>query len=201
MPLRFAVTWDYRCGFACNLHEHLVAGLRAGADWEVEAIPFCQGQLHVEPGEPSVWDDPSRDSGILALQAGVAVRDHWSDRFWDVHTGLFAARHREGRRIDQWPIVADVLTAGGVDPDEVQARIDDGSALATIHAEHDRAAHEHGVFGVPTIVVGTEAAFARLMHGTEGVDASESQAIVERLVDLVAGWPDLNELKHTRTRR
>ena len=27
MPLEFAVTWDYRCPFARNLHDHVVEGL------------------------------------------------------------------------------------------------------------------------------------------------------------------------------
>ena len=31
----FAVTWDYRCPFARNAHEHLAAALAGGADWEV----------------------------------------------------------------------------------------------------------------------------------------------------------------------
>ena len=31
----FAVTWDYRCPFARNAHEHVVTGLQGGADWDV----------------------------------------------------------------------------------------------------------------------------------------------------------------------
>lgn len=46
----FAVTWDYRCPFARNAHEHVLAGLAGGADWNVRFVPFSLGQVHVEPG-------------------------------------------------------------------------------------------------------------------------------------------------------
>jgi hypothetical protein len=36
----FAVTWDYRCPFARNAHEHVLAGLADGADWDVTFVPF-----------------------------------------------------------------------------------------------------------------------------------------------------------------
>src|SRR3954452_4533349 len=74
-PLAFAVTFDYRCPFARNAHEHVVAGLRAGAAWDVTFVPFSLGQVHVGEGEPDVWDHWRDDTGLLALQAGVVVRD------------------------------------------------------------------------------------------------------------------------------
>ena len=75
MPLTFAVTWDYRCPFARNAHEHVLDALADGADWDVTFLPFSLGQVHVEEGQPDVWDNPDADSGLLALQMGVAVRD------------------------------------------------------------------------------------------------------------------------------
>jgi len=89
--IAFAVTWDYRCPFARNAHEHLLAGLAAGADWQVRYLPFSLGQAHVEEGQPSVWEKPEQDSGILALQAGVVVRDEYQQQFPAVHRALFAA--------------------------------------------------------------------------------------------------------------
>ena len=38
----FAVSWDYRCPFARNAHEHLVDGLRGGANWDVTWVPFSR---------------------------------------------------------------------------------------------------------------------------------------------------------------
>ena len=56
----FAVTWDYRCPFARNAHEHIVAGLADGADWDVTFLPFSLSQGHVPEGGTPVWDDPSK---------------------------------------------------------------------------------------------------------------------------------------------
>ena len=52
------------------------------------------------------------------------------------------------------------------------------------------------MWGVPTFIVGDQATFVRLMHAPEG-DGELARRTVERVVDLVAGWPDLNEFKHT----
>ena len=92
----FAVTWDYRCPFARNAHEHVLAGLADGADWDVRFVPFSLSQAHVEEGETDVWDEPERDSGLLALQVGVVVRDWFPEQFPAVHGALFALRHDKG---------------------------------------------------------------------------------------------------------
>src|SRR5688572_33244009 len=73
-PRTFSVTWDYRCPFARNAHEHVLEGLRAGAPWDVTFVPFSLGQVHVAEGEPDIWGRWQEDSGLLALQAGVVVR-------------------------------------------------------------------------------------------------------------------------------
>ena len=44
--------FDYRCPFARNGHESVVAGLRDGRDWDVTFVPFSLDQVHVEEGEP-----------------------------------------------------------------------------------------------------------------------------------------------------
>ena len=90
VPVSFAVTWDYRCPFARNAHEHVLDALADGADWDVTFLPFSLGQVHVEEGQPDVWDNPDADSGLTALQMGVAVRDTMPERFLD------AARFRTG---------------------------------------------------------------------------------------------------------
>ena len=76
MTRRFAVSFDYRCPFARNAHESVVAGLRAGRDWDVTFVPFSLDQVHVEEGEPPVWErDPAEwGTGTRALLWGIAVR-------------------------------------------------------------------------------------------------------------------------------
>jgi len=56
--LEFSVNWDYRCPFARNAHEHVMAALDAGADWDVTYVAFSLNQAHVEEGQHDVWDDP-----------------------------------------------------------------------------------------------------------------------------------------------
>ena len=202
MSLSFAVTWDYRCPFARNAHEHLLTGLAAGADWDVRFLPFSLGQAHVGEGEPSVWDEPEKDTGLLALQAGVVVRDTFPEAFPAVHRALFAARHDDGLQIKDADVVRSVLTANGVDADSVLATIDDGTALKTVQAEHEAFVASHSVWGVPTFIAGDEAVFVRFMHRSpEGSDPAESIRTIERAVDLVTGWTDLNEFKHTSIKR
>jgi hypothetical protein len=197
MSLSFAVTWDYRCPFARNAHEHLLVGLASGAEWDVTFLPFSLGQVHVEEGQPSVWDKPEQDGGIVALQAGVVVRDEYPEQFAAVHRALFAARHDEGRKIDDPDVVRDVLLANGVDDRAVFERIDSGAALSTVRAQHERYAESHQVWGVPTFIKNDQAVFVRLMNRPDDAAPEQSIRAVERVVDLVSGWADLNEFKHT----
>ncbi|MEV0704285.1 DsbA family protein [Saccharopolyspora sp. NPDC050389] len=197
MTSAFAVTWDYRCPFARNAHEHLLTGLAAGADWQVRYLPFSLGQAHVEEGQPSVWEKPEQDSGILALQAGVVVRDEFPDRFPAVHRALFEARHDAGLHLEDRAVVERVLADHDVSADAVFARIDDGSALGQVRAEHEEFVSSHSVWGVPTFVLGEQAVFVRLMNrAPQGADPAASIKAVERVVDLLS-WTDLNEFKHT----
>ena len=198
----FAVTWDCRCPFARNAHEHILTGLAAGAGWQVRFLPFSLGQAHVEEGGVSVWDDPSQDTGILALQAGVVVRDEFPDRFPAIHRGLFAARHDEGLHLEDRTVVEKVLTEHGVPAHVVFERIESGAALATVRQEHEAFVASHTVWGVPTFIAGDEAAFVRLMdRAPAGSDPAPSIRAVERVVDMLTGWPELNEFKHTVVRR
>ena len=75
----------------------MVTGLRAGADWDVTFLPFSLGQAHVEEGETPVWERPDEDSGLLALQASIAVRDTQPDHFLDVHHAPVRAPPRPRR--------------------------------------------------------------------------------------------------------
>ena len=196
----FSVTWDYRCPFARNAHEHLVAGLRAGADWDVTFVPFSLGQVHVAEGEPDIWLRPEADSGLLALQAGVVVRDRFPDRFLDVHEALFALRHDAGRHLEDDAELRSVLQQQGVDADAVFAEIGTGRPLATVRDEHTAAADDHDVWGVPTFVQGDRAVFVRLMERPRG-DGDLATRTIDKVVGLLGDFPELNEFKHTSLKR
>jgi hypothetical protein len=195
----FSVTWDYRCPFARNAHEHVIEALRAGAPWDVTFVAFSLGQAHVAEGEPDVWDHPEAETGLLALQAGVVVRDQQPELFLDAHEALFALRHDQGGHLRDPEAVRGALEAVGVDVDRVFDEIATGKPLETVREEHESTVAEHGTWGVPTFAVGDQASFVRLMHRPQG-DGAGATRTIERVLDLL-DWPELNEFKHPRLPR
>lgn len=198
MSRTFAITFDYLCPFARNANEHVIEALRGGADWDVTFTPFSLSQAHVPEGEPAVWelDEPGRKSGVLALQVGLAVRDHVPDRFVDVHEALFAARHDEGRDIKDEQVLRDTLASSGVDPDAVFAIVAEGGPLGVLRKEHEQAVRDHEVWGVPTFVGADRAVFVRLMTRPDG-DADLATSTIGRVLDLLDGFPELHEFKQS----
>lgn len=198
----FQVTFDYRCPFARNAHEHVLAGLAGGAAWEVTFVPLSLAQMHREEGDTPVWDEPETDSGLWALQAGVAVRDRHPAHFAAVHRDLFAIRHDDGLRLEPETVTA-VLARhlGDGDARAVADAVEAGDLLGTVRKEHEAAVDGPGAWGVPTFVVDDDRAmFVRLMHRNPGAsddDRAEGRQTIERILDLLA-WTGLNELKATR---
>ena len=192
----FSVTYDYRCPFARNIHEHLVAGLRAGAGWDVAFTPFSLSQVHVEEGGRPVWENEDMASHLLAVEAGLVVRDTDAERFLDVHVALFAARHDEGRDLRDPSVVADVLRGAGVDADEVLATVAGGGPRAVFRAAHESAVNDHRVFGVPTFVREDRAVFVRVTTRPDG-DGALARGTIEGVLSLLDTHPELNEFKHT----
>lgn len=206
MPRRFAVSFDYRCPFARNAHEHVLAGLAGGADWDVTFSPFSLGQVHVQEGELPVWDRPDDDSGLWALQAGVAVRDRFPDDFPAVHRALFALRHDHGGQLKDPDAVAATLSEhlGDADVTAVVEAVKSGEVLDVVRREHEAAAAGPGTWGVPTFVASDDrAVFVRVMTRNPGAtdeQRAEGRSTIERVLDLL-DWTDLNELKATRIPR
>jgi hypothetical protein len=200
--LRFAVTWDYRCPFARNAHEHLVEALAAGAPWEVRFVPFSLNQAHVEEGGADVWDDPAQAANLLANQVGIVLRDNFPEDFLKGHNALFAARHDQGRDLRDPDELKAVLTDVGIDAERVFKEIEDGWPLETFRKEHEWSVDQHHVFGVPTFIPESDdrAVFVRVMNRPRG-DAALATSTIERLMGLVTGWPELNEFKATSIAR
>ncbi len=194
----FAVNWDYRCPFARNAHEHLVAALVDGADadWDVTFLPFSLSQVHVPEGGLPVWDDPDKAGDLVALASGVVVRDQYPDRFLESHLALFAARHDQGLDLRLPDVVAGVLDGVGLPGAKVVAEAQSGEPVAVIRAAHEQAVSEWDAFGVPTFVIGDRAVFVRLMSRPAG-DAALARRTIDGVLALFDTLPDLNEFKHT----
>lgn len=191
----FGLTFDYRCPFARLVHDHVVEGLRGGAEWDVKFLPFCLGQAHVEEGYPDVWDAPDTDSGLLALQAAISVRDMQPTAFIDVHQALFEHRHTAGGSLRDRGVLTQVLERSGADAAAVFSDIDSGRTLEVVRDEHTRYVSSHSVWGTPTFVVRDSAIFVRLLDHSHG-DAHVARRTIDRILDDIE-WPMLNEFKHT----
>lgn len=169
---------------------------QAGDEWSVRWLAFSLNQTKVSEGETDVWDDPEMAATRMAVEVGIAVRDGWPDAFAGVHRALFAARHDQGLDIRDHDVVASVLAKQGLDADEVFDEVRGCAPRDTFRSEHQQAIEKHRVFGVPTVIAGDQAVFIRLVD-RPGTNAPEARRTVERCVDLVTGWPNLNEFKHT----
>jgi hypothetical protein len=195
-PVEFAVSWDYRCPFARNAHEHVLTALESGTDWHVNFTAFSLDQSHAEEGT-SVFDDPDRHPGLLANQVGIVVRDLQPTEFRQLHRALFAARHDRSLDIRRRDILAQVMKDEGVDPSYVFGEIEQGWPLKAFRSEHEAAVADYQMFGVPTFVLGGRAAFVRLTTRPLGNGAYATEAI-DRILSTLGAWPELNELKHTK---
>jgi 2-hydroxychromene-2-carboxylate isomerase len=195
MARTFGLTFDYRCPFARLVHDHVVEGLRAGADWDVTFLPFCLGQAHVEEGDVDVWDRPDSDSGLFALQLAISVRDTQPDAFLNFHQSMFNHRHTNGGSLKDHKILTKILTDTGADAKAAFADVASGRTLEVVRTEHERYVRSHQVWGTPTFVVQDKAVFVRLLDHAHG-DQRVGKSTIERILDDI-DWPILNELKHT----
>jgi len=194
------VTWDYRCPFARNGHEHILDGLDAGAPWDVTFVPFFLNQSHVPEGGIPAWDDPDQQADLLALAAGVVVRDRFPEYLHPVHRSLFTARHDEGGDLRSRAVVHAALSRAGADADAVLAEVEAGWPAKVIRHEHEEVVNTLDVFGVPTFIVGDDAVFVRLMSRPRG-DGQLARNTIEHVLGLITHHSDLNEFKHTRLTR
>lgn len=192
----FTVNFDYRCPFARNAHEHVLTALEAGADFRVRFLPFSLNQAHVEDGGVPVWDIPDERPNLLAVAAGIAVRDRFPVYFPAAHRSLFSARHDESADLRDESVVRKALERVGVDADAVFADLASGWPFARFRAEHEESVAHYSIFGVPTFVLDDKAVFVRLMTRPDG-DTKLATETIERVLGLIADHSELNELKHT----
>lgn len=197
--IRFAVTYDYRCPYGRIVHDHLYWGLQGGADWAVHFVPFCLGQTHVEPGEPDIWERPEQDSGLLALQLSVAIRDTQAERFLEAHHALYEHRHADAGNLRDLDLLLEVVSGVGVDALAARSELESGRPLATIREEHTTYARSHEVWGVPVFIQDDKAVFVRLLDRPNG-DQTVARRTIERVIENIS-WDSLNEFKHTSVPR
>jgi protein-disulfide isomerase-like protein with CxxC motif len=192
----FSLSFDYRCPFANIIHQHVITALHAGAQFEVEFVPWTLSQGHRAEGDLDVWDDDAKFDQLVSLAAGVSVRDLQPDKFLDAHSALFRARHEQGVRLGTLTEVLEILEGVGVDQSVVTADIDSRRPFKVI-GDSFRRFERYEAFGVPTFVVDDDAVFVRYMNAPTG-DGKASIALIESIVARIEDEPALNEFKHTR---
>lgn len=195
-PTAFSINFDYRCPFARNANEHVVTALRAGAPYDVSFKGFSLTQIYLGETEVPAWEDPEKHSEMIAVAAGIVVRDKFPDKFPDAHLSLFALRHDDAEDLRDEAQIRKALRRAGVDDEAVFMEIADGWPLAAIGREHEEAVNKHQAFGVPTFVTGDQAVFVRLMTRPNG-DTAFARATIDRVLDLLTAHPEINEYKHT----
>lgn len=196
MSQKFSINFDYRCPFARNGNEHVIAALRAGADYDVAFKGFSLTEAHVKEGDLSAFEDPEQRENLVAIEAGIVVRDRYIGQFFDAHLALFAIRHDDGNDLRDESFIRAALERSGVDADAVFTEIASGWPLEVLRTEHEHSVKEHSVFGVPTFIAKDQAVFVRLMTrpGGDGVLATKT---VDKVLELLTSHPELNEYKHT----
>jgi hypothetical protein len=177
------------------VHDHVVEGLRAGAQWNVTFLPFCLGQAHVEEGDVDIWRRPDDDSGLLALQLSISLRDQQKESFLDFHQNMFNHRHMGGGSLKDRATLTRILTESGADADAAFADVESGRPLTVIEEEHTKYVRSHQVWGTPTFIVENKAVFVRLLDHAHG-DSAVAATTINRILDDI-DWPILNEFKHT----
>jgi hypothetical protein len=192
----FDLSYDYRCPFAKNIHLHVLNALDAGADFEVNFVPWTLSQSSRVDGAPDVWNDPAFDGDHLSLAAGVSVRDQQPEHFRRAHEALFRARHEHAIRLVTIEEVDGVLSPLGVDMQLVRNDVASRRPHEVIGKSYEEFS-SYEAFGVPTFVVKGDATFVRYMTPPTD-DGAASIKIIESLVTLMALQPDLNEFKHTQ---
>lgn len=198
--MKFSINYDYRCPFARNLNEHVVTALAAGANFEVNFVPFNLSQVHVEEHAEPIWDDPSRESDLLANEVGYIVSKLFPEKFLQSHIDIFSLRHDKGKTLRDFDDIATVLEYRGIDANTVKAELDAKSFSTEVRKLHEAQVNDLEIFGVPTIFDDKTAAFVRIMTRPDR-DPARSIDLVKRAVDHVFTFSIFNEIKHTSIER
>jgi predicted DsbA family dithiol-disulfide isomerase len=189
---QFDVFYDYLCPFvyrASVLLQNVVdSGERA---IDIRWRYFSLIQVNSKDEGWTVWDAVDSEArGRLAFKAAEAARRQ--DAFDDFHMALLRARHEHRADIDDVAVVERVAEDSGLDLDRFRTDMADPKIVLALERDHRAAVAEYGVFGTPTFVFGTGAAYVRLSQPPE---ASDSVAIFDRVISIAAEEPRILEIK------
>jgi protein-disulfide isomerase-like protein with CxxC motif len=152
---------------------------------------FSLSQVNSKVGGYTVWDAADSEArGRLAFKAAEAARRQ--DAFDNFHMALLRARHEHGADIDEVGVIEQIAEDSGLDLERFRKDMADSQIASALERDHRSAVEDHGVFGTPTFVCGAGAAYVRL---SEPPAASDSVAIFDRIISIVAEEPRILEIK------
>jgi 2-hydroxychromene-2-carboxylate isomerase len=102
---------------------------------------------------PVLWPDPWPSNYLFAMRAATFAFQQGSGREFTVRA--FRHAFQQGHDLGVPERVLDVAAEAGLDPQVLEAATGDPDVKQALRAATD-AAHELGVFGVPTVAVGDE---------------------------------------------
>lgn len=186
---------DLMCPWAFQASEWLRT-LRDHAGLDVRWRWFSLEEVNHTAGKKHPWERPWAWGWSLLRIAAWLARDsaEATDR-WCAAAGR--ALHVDGRKVHTPEVARDVLAEAGLDPQAVDAAIDDPTTHDDVRADHQRVV-DLGGFGVPTIVFAGD----RPIFGPVVREAPDDPAAALRLWDLVTGWlefPSLYEVRRPKT--
>lgn len=110
----------------------------------------------------------ARAAGLLELPP-VDGRSIVEEVSWRLRSAFF----RDGRDIGRLNVALEIASAAGVPIDALRARLDDGSAWAALHRDHE-AVKEEGVRGSPTFVLNER---RQILYGNVGYRILEANVL------------------------
>src|SRR2546423_3214777 len=140
----------------------------------------------------TVWTAPESESvrGRLAFKAAEAARRQGT--FDAFHMALLDARHNDRADIESEAVIEGVARTAGLDLQRFQRDLADPEILAALSRDHREAREVHGVFGTPTLVFPSGAAYVRLAHV---VPDPEAVRVFDHIAGTVEGEPAGLEIK------
>lgn len=110
-----------------------------------------------------------RDGIVDLARPSPEGRPPCEELSWQLRVAFF----RDGRDIGRVPVALEIASEMGLPADDLRARLDDGSAWAALHADHE-AVKEEGVRGSPTFVLNER---RQILYGNVGYRILEANVL------------------------
>jgi len=191
------VFYDYGCPFVYRAAKMLETVSSSGerrvkVTWRFFSLSQVNHRSEPPDDGWTAWGAAESEvvKGRLAFKAAEASRRQ--GMFDAFHVGLLDARHRDRRDIESETVVEQVADEAGLDIARLRIDMAAPGILGALERDHTEARDVHGVFGTPTLVFNSGAAYVRLAHV---LDPPAALRVFDSVVATIAGEPEVLEIK------